>query len=298
MRKHYALFFLLLLRVISSTAQSLDYYHLLLFPLTKKDNGSWQIGEGEYLNSFNRRGYNNQPNFFNDNELYLSAQLYGDTTQTDIVALNLREKSIDRVTATPLTAEYSPTLMPGGLRWSAIRVEEDGVQHLWSFPLDRSDNGRRELDRIPGVGYHCWLRDTLVALFIVGENGAPHKLVSTGLAGQQMQFIASNPGRSLAKTADGKLVFVQKVTEQTWFLKTWNPNANTHEIIVKMPAGTEDFALLADGTFLCGNGTQLWQYQPGKHIEWQPVVDLARYQVKKITRLSASKDGKLVVVVQ
>jgi hypothetical protein len=28
------------------------------------------------------------------------------------------------------------------------------------------------------------------------------------------------------------------------------------------------------------------------------VVDLARYQVKKITRLSASKDGKLVVVVQ
>ena len=188
--------------------------------------------------------------------------------------------------------------MPGGKRFSAVRVEEDGNQRLWSFPLDRSDNGRLELPRIYNVGYHCWLRDTLVALFIVGENDQPHTLQVTGLKSQKLQRIASNIGRCLLKRPDGKLLFVQKATEQTWFLKTWDPKTNAQEILLKMPAGSEDFALLADGTLLCGSNAKLLQFKTSRDADWKEVADLSKYGVKKITRLAASKDGKLAVVVQ
>jgi hypothetical protein len=270
---------------------------LILFSLNKGADSLWRPEAPQFLSAFNRGGYNNQPSFFTNNELWLTAQFPSDTTQTDIVSLDLSQKIQTRVTATPQTAEYSPTLMPGSKRFSVIRVEEDGNQRLWSFPLDRSDNGRIELPKVFNVGYHCWLRDTLLTLFIVGEDGQPHTLQSVGIKGQKTQRIASNIGRCMARRADGRLLFVQKATEQTWFLKTWDPKTNLQEIVVKMPSGTEDFALLPDGTLLAGNGSKLFQYKSPRDADWKEIADLSKYGIRKITRLAASKDGKLAVVV-
>ncbi|MBL7807494.1 MAG: hypothetical protein JNN28_06765 [Saprospiraceae bacterium] len=278
-------------------AQNAGKTDLLLFSLNKGADSLWRPDLPKFMSAFNRGGYNNQPNFFSNTELWLTVQYTSDTTQTEIVSLDLTQKTQARVTATPQTAEYSPTLMPGGKRFSVVRVEEDGNQRLWSFPLDRSDNGRIELPAIYNVGYHCWLRDTLLALFIVGDEGQPHTLQSVGLKGQKMQRIASNIGRCLIKRPDGKLLFVQKPTEQTWFLKTWDPKTNQQEIVVKMPAGTEDFALLSDGTLLAGNGVKLFQYKAPRDQDWKEVADFSKYGVRKITRLAVSKDGKLAVVV-
>lgn len=288
----------LLLLPLSILAQNPGKSDILLFNLSKTADSIWRPDAPRFLTAFNRGGYNNQPAFFGNNELWITVQFKDDTTQTDILALDLLLKSQTRVTATPSTAEYSPTLMPGGKRFSAVRVEADGNQRLWSFPIDRSDNGRVELPKIYNVGYHCWLRDTLVALFIVGDNGQPHTLQVAGLKGQKLQRIASNIGRCLLKKPDGKLLFVQKATEQTWFLKTWEPKSNTQEIVLKMPAGSEDFVLLPDGTFLCGLNAKLFQYKAPRDNEWKEIADLSKYGVKKITRLAASKDGKLAVVVQ
>ena len=110
--------------------------------------------------------------------------------------------------------------------------------------------------------------------------------------------LASNIGRCLLHTSDGKLAFVQKPTEQTWFLKTWNPGNNAQDIIVKIPAGTEDFAIMPDGTYLMGDGAKLFYYKPGRDTDWKELTNLSQYGVKKITRLAASKDGKLAVVVE
>lgn len=220
-----------------------------------------------------------------------------DTTQTEIYALDLLYRTVARVTATSATAEYSPTLMPGGRRFSAVRVEADGNQRLWSFPLDRSDNGRPEFPNILNVGYHCWLNDTLAALFIVGDDGAPHSLGTAGTRGQKFQRIASNIGRCLQTTPDGKLAFVTKTTEKTWFLKTFDPKKPIPEIAVVMPPGSEDFAVLADGTFISGSKSKLYQFKPKKNSDWKEIADLSKYGVKNITRLATSKDGKLAVVV-
>jgi hypothetical protein len=294
--KKLALLYLLL--PICAAAQSPGKSSIVLFSLSKTADSTWRADAPRFLTAFNLKGYNNQPSFFDNNQLWLTAQLYPDTSQTDILALDLLLKTQTRVTATAATAEYSPTLMPGGKRFSAVRVEEDGNQRLWSFPMDRSDDGRPEFPRIYNVGYHCWVRDTLAALFIVGENGQPHSLFSVGIKGQKPLRIAGNIGRCLVKRPDGKLLFVQKPTEQTWFLKTWDPATNAQDIVLKMPAGTEDFALLPDGTVFCGQGAKLLQFNPRRDSDWREIADLGRYGINKVSRLAASKDGKLAVVVQ
>ncbi len=287
----------LLLHLVSS-AQRVPQTGILLFQCSKNSEGVWQAAAPQYLTAFNPKGYNNQPKFFTDNELWLTVQTPDDTAQTEIYALDLLLKKVNRVTATPLTAEYSPTPMPGGKRFSAVRVEEDGHQRLWSFPLDRSDNGRPEFPLLLNVGYHCWLRDTMAAFFIVGENGAAHTLQVAGTRAQKPVRIATNIGRCLAHTADNKLAFVQKPTEQTWFIKTWDPVTNAQEIVIKTLAGCEDFALMPDGTYLMGEGARLYFFKPGRDADWRQMADLNKYGVKKISRLAAAKDGKLAVVVE
>lgn len=288
---------LLTLWLPGATAQRLAHFDLLQFTLAKQADSSWRLSAPRFLTAFNPGGYNNQPQYFSPYELYLTVQFPTDTTQTDIYILNPALRMTTAATATS-TAEYSPTPMPDGKSFSAVRVEPDGTQRLWMFPLDRSNNGRPVFPNITGVGYHCWLRDTLAALFIVGENNQPHALGLAGTGRQQLQRIAFNVGRGLQKMPDGRLAYVQKATEQTWFIKAHDLLRNSADILIKTPPGSEDFVVLADGTFLAGSGAKLYQYQPRRQTDWQEIADLGRYGVKNITRLAASSDGKLAVVVQ
>lgn len=293
----FAHFLFLFLATAPLCAQQLEHHDILLFSYTFSADSTLQLSAPRFLTAFNPKGYNNQPCFMGPGELYVTVQLPNDTTQTDIYSLNLTNSTRSRVTATP-TAEYSALPMPGGRRFSAVRVEEDGAQRLWSFPLDRSDNGRPEFPRIEGVGYHSWVNDTLAALFIVGENGVPHVLYTAGVQSQTLQRVAGSIGRSLQGLPGNRLAYVQKATEQTWYLKIWDLKKRDSAILVKMPEGCEDFAVTPDGTFLCGKGTKLYQYRPGRNSDWKEVADLARYRGRSISRLAFSRDGKLAVVVQ
>jgi hypothetical protein len=287
----------LFLLPFSCFAQQLDHHDLLMFPLNPAAGGGWAPGRPQFLTSFNPYGYNNQPSFFSLTEIYLTVQTPGDTTQTDIQALDLATRIRTPVTATP-TAEYSPTRMPDGQSFSAVRVEEDGSQRLWTFPLSRLDNGQPVFPDILSVGYHCWLNDTLVALFLVGENGAAHTLAVAGTRAQKIQRIASNIGRTLLTMPDGRLAFVQKATEQTWFVKAYDPRRQASDILFKTLPGVEDFAVLPDGSFLSGRGPKLFHLRPDRNPEWKEIADLSAYGVTSISRLAVSQDYRLVVVVQ
>lgn len=277
-------------------AQQLPRHNILLLDIKLSADSLWQAQKPRFLNAFNPKGYNNQPAFFSASEIYLTVQSPDDTTQTDIFALDIYQHTRTRITNTPNTAEYSPTLMPGGKRFSAVRVEENGEQRLWSFPLDRSDNGRPEFPLVKGVGYHCWLNDTMAALFIVGQNGEPHTLYSIGLRAQKLQRIAGSIGRCLQNLPGGRLAFVQKLTEQTRYLKSWDPRTKSLETRVKMPPGCEDFALLPNGAFITGSGAKLMQYNPRRDADWRDMADFSKYGVKQITRIAVGKNGQLAIV--
>lgn len=282
----------------SLTAQALPRVNLLYFTLVKQTDGSWQPAGARFLNAFNPNGYNNQPCFFPSGELYLTVQEARDTTQTDIFALDLNLSTRTRVTATR-ESEFSPTPMPGGKQLSVVRVEADNRQRLWALPIDRSNGGYPIFPELGNVGYHCWLRDTLCALYLVGEDEEhPDRLVLAGIKSQKPLWIASKIGRCLLKTPDDKLAYVQKATDQTWFLKTYDLRTQKSDIVVKTLPGSEDFVLLPDGTFLAGSGSKLYQYKPGVQTDWKEIANLGRYGVKKITRLAYGKDNRLAVVVE
>ncbi len=288
----------LLLFTISGFSQRLPHFDVLLFSLAKTPDGAWQPAAPRFLSAFNRLGYNNQPQFFPNGEIYLTVQEPSDTTQSDIFALDPVLGVRTRVTATA-ESEFSPTPMPGGRQFSAVRVEADNRQRLWAFPIDRSDAGFPIFPMIGNVGYHCWLRDTLCALYLVGDGEAnPDLLVLVGTRGQKQQRIASKIGRCLLKTPDGKLAFVQKATDQTWFLKTYDLGTQRSDIVVKTLPGSEDFTVLPEGTYLAGNGPKLFQYKPGVNTDWKEVANLSKYGVKKITRLAWGKGDRLVIVVE
>ena len=57
-------------------------------------------------------------------------------------------------------------------------------------------------------------------------------------------------------------------------------------------------ALLADGTFLAGQGAKLFYCDLSRQKIWQEIEDLRTYGIHNISRLALSADGKLAMVVQ
>jgi hypothetical protein len=287
-RKIYGFFLFVLLLTNQSFGQQLDPHTILLFQM-EGEGRDLSLTQPQVLTGFNAKGYNNQPAFFPNGEIWLTSQWLSDTNQTEIVALNPTTRQLAEVTKTKLS-EYSPTPMPGGKEWSGVVVEADGSQRLWAFPIKGGGSGKPLLPDIKGVGYHVWLTDIDLALFIVGE---PHTLVTTNTLKQKRNQIASNPGRCLLKNSKGLLYYVSKATEQTWFLKSYNPTNGKQEIVCQTLPGSEDFALLSGDLVLMGQGSKLY-LRFGE--SWIQIADLSSLGVKKISRL-AVRGNQLAMVV-
>jgi hypothetical protein len=262
-----------------------------------RDGAGFTFLRCKLMTAFNPYGYNNQPQWVNNNELYLAVQFPNDTNQTDIWSLSLINNVITRVTATP-ESEYSPTLMPNRTGVSCVRVDagRSGTQRLWTYPLDRSSTGKDLLSLHPNVGYHCWLSDKKLALFMVDGSNNYLKLVNA--EDQSSIQLTGGIGRSLARMNDGKLAYVQKQTAQQWLIKTLDPLSYGGTTIAETLPGSEDFALLADGTFLMGLGSKMYALYPADpQKQWREVADLAQFGVINIKRLSVSREGDKIAIV-
>ena len=262
-----------------------------------RDGAGFTFLKCKMLTAFNPYGYNNQPQWINNNELYLAVQFPNDTNQTDIWSLSLINNVISRVTATP-ESEYSPTLMPDRRSISCVRVDagRSPTQRLWTYPLDRSSTGKDLLSLHPNVGYHCWLSDKKLALFMVDGSNNYLKLVNS--EDQSSIQLTSGIGRSLARMNDGKLAYVHKQTAQQWVIKTLDPQSYSGTVISETVAGSEDFALLSDGTFLMGQGAKMYAMYPSDpQKQWREVADLSQFGVINIKRLAVSREGDRIAIV-
>ena len=248
-----------------------------------------------WVTQFNRNGYNNHPYFMDDNTLYLSVQLPYEK-QPDLYAFNFQDRSQERVTATP-EGEYSPMRAPDFYTFSAVRMVFNGTDtllRLWQFPLDRSNNGKPVFKYINNIGYYTWINTQQVAVFITDPN-APY-LGLADLRNDQVQRLATNVGRTLRMTRDGKLLFIQKSGFGTWQLMSMDPVSQQSQKIVDTLPGSEDFVLLTDGTILMANGTAIYKFKPGLDTGWVEIADFRFYNLGSITRLAVSPGNKLAMV--
>ncbi len=270
--------------------------NIYLFEKKQLTDSIFLFSKPQFLTAFNLYGYNNQPHFINQDELYITAQFPNDSTQTDIYSLNLTGNKLTRVTATA-DSEYSPTLMPNRTHFSCVRVENDGdnTQRLWQFPVDRSSNGEPVFPLIKDVGYHHWINENLCALFIVDD---PHYLIIADKSDQSTRQITSKIGRCFQELPNGNLAMVQKLSDKTWQLRELNLSTYKTTLIVNTLEGSEDFVCFPDGTFMMAQGSKLFKFNQQIDKYWVEVADFSFYGIRKITRLAVGGNNKIALVTQ
>ncbi len=287
----------------NSFAQQLPNTNILLFDLNQKTDSVFQFSNPKFITGFNPKGYNNQPYFMSDYEIYLTTQFPEDTTQTDIYALDIKANSLTQITAT-VESEYSPTLVPNRGEenkqsyFSCVRVEadEEGSQRLWKFPLDRSNNGQPVFTSIFDIGYHFWLNYREVMLFIVGN---PHYLVVANIRDQSKRNVISHIGRCFQEMPNGDVAFVHKIDNSTWLIKRMHSLTYTTQLVTAALPNSEDFAVLGDGTIVMASGAKVFKFNKALDTTWLEIADLSYYGVKQISRIAINKlQNKIALVVE
>ncbi|MGH7618595.1 MAG: TolB family protein [Gemmatimonadaceae bacterium] len=245
---------------------------------------------GTPVNVTHRTGYDNQPSFTPDSRAILFTSIHEDG-QSDIYRIDVATKAIAHVTSTP-ESEYSATVMPGGKRFSVIRVERDSAQRLWSFALDGQDP-RVVLEGIKPVGYHAWIDANNLALFVLGS---PNALVHADVRAQKYDTLARRVGRSLAPLPDGGgFSFVRQAdSTSTLVAATW-PGFATHDLVA-LPRGSQDVAWVSPTTVLTGSGSRLLMWTKSA-TGWTEIADFAAAGLTTISRLAVSPDGHWLAIV-
>jgi dipeptidyl aminopeptidase/acylaminoacyl peptidase len=262
---------------------------IFLIDVTKQ-NGQMQLGAPIKITEWN--GYNNQPFFFPDGQSLFYTSIRADK-QADIYWYEIKSGKTSRVTETS-ESEYSPTITPDGKFISVVRVEADSTQRLWKFPL----TGGKPiliLERIKPVGYHTWLDNDTVALFILGK---PNTLQIVDVRTEKAEKIAENPGRILRRIPnENKFSFVHKSSDQEWIVKAFDLKTRTITPLIKTLAGVEDYAWTPSGVLLMAKDSKLFAWNPAKDKTWQELADFSGAGLKGITRIAVSPNANKIAVV-
>ena len=252
-------------------------------------NGEMKFGAPKQITT--AVGYNNQPSFLTDGKSILYASIRDQ--QSDIYRYDLRGGRTRQITNTR-EGEFSPTLMPDGKSISVVRVEADGTQRLWKFPL-KGGTPSLILEKIKPVGYHLWIDDHTLALFILG---VPNTLQIVDLKTGKTEMVVSNPGRIMRRMPNqDRFSFVHKISEREWVIKEFDLKMRTSASLTPTLPGVEDYAWMPDGKLLMAKDSKLFAMVPLKDKDWREVADFSRSGLKGITRIAVNPKGNKIAVV-
>jgi WD40 repeat protein len=260
--------------------------------------GKLTVGTPENIS--NSPGYDNQPAFSRDGaSLYFTSARGGPAPETnepqmDIYRYDIASKKTAQLTRTP-ESEYSATVTPDGRHLSVIRVEADKTQRLWKFTTAGSEPSVVLTDIKP-VGYHAWLDEHTLALFVLGP---PATLQVADTRTGKAVVAASDIGRSLQRIPGGGVSFVQRTGQGTRGLTIMELTLRdgkpvTSAVIGAAPGATEEYvAWTPDGTLLMPAGGALYGWRRGDK-EWKAVANIS---LRNVSRLAVSPRGDSIAFV-
>lgn len=253
---------------------------------------SVKIGSVRKVSEF--AGYNNQPSFSsNGKTLYYTGNKGG--KQTDIFAYEVKSGKTKQVINTS-TSEYSPTVTPDGKHFSCIMVEADGTQRLWKYPLSGGDPSL-VLKTIKPVGYHIWVDDDALVLFVLGDQNSPHTLQLASAKTGTAKVLDKEIGRCFGKIPgkSKQVSFVHKPKNASWKIKQLDMRTQKITDLTSTLQGSEDYVWTRKSGLIMGQGAKLYLWQKGK--QWKEVADLSTVGIKKITRLAINPKNNLLAIV-
>lgn len=263
-------------------------------------NNHGDITFGNPVNITNRVGYDNQPAFSPDGKFILFSSVR-EGLQSDIYRYDIDSKKTTQVTKTE-ESEYSPTFMPDGKNMSVVRVERDSTQRLWKFPLAGGEPSL-VLTKIKNVGYHCWIDNNRVALFILPE---PFTLQIADVNSEALQLIDDSIGRCTQLVPNQNAVSYTKKDKEkksTILHVNLDKTGKMNDLDVymknfKTPELSEDYVWLSPRTLLSGNGSELVMACIAcRQDGWKVLMDLKPVGIEKIGRIVLSPDRKRIALV-
>lgn len=257
------------------------------------DIANGEFDTPQFLTEFNKNGYDNQPSFMDEDNI-LFASSYNAVGSTDIYRLSLRDKRLMRMTATE-ESEYSPVMR--GDHFTVVRqevTEEKQIpQTLWSYPINRSNNGERAIPEYENIGYYRWLPGDRVAMFLLGD---PMYMEVYDPQKEAGRFVTNNVGRCFQYDGEKYLYYVVNYEDNAVIRRMDVANDLSQRVTNTLPK-SGDYALMDDGRLLSGSGSKLYIYDQAARSGWKEIADFAQYGIKDISRM-AIKGNKLVIVVQ
>ena len=258
--------------------------------IRKKDD-RLDLGEPKKVTTY--VGYNNQPFFLPDGRSVLYTSIRNG--QADIYRYDISSGATRQVTNTP-ESEYSPTLMPDGKNISVVRVEADGTQRLWRFPL-AGGAPSVILENIKPVGYHWWLDRNTLALFVLGGGGKPATLQIADVRTGKAEIITENPGRILRLVPhQDKLSFVHKLSDQEWLIKALDLKTRQISTLIRTLPGSEDYAWTPKGVLLMAKDGKIFKWDQSKDKDWVEIGEFSA-GLKSLTRIAVSPKGDRIAIV-
>jgi dipeptidyl aminopeptidase/acylaminoacyl peptidase len=261
--------------------------------------GSITVGKPQNISE--SPGYDNQPSFAPDGRslFFTSArEPMAGASQMDIFRYELQSRQITRVTTTA-ESEYSATVTPDGQHISVIRVEKDGLQRLWKFPL-AGQAPSLVFENVEPVGYHAWLDADRIAMFVLGK---PATLQLGDVRTGKADTLVKNIGRSLQRMPGGGVSFVRQDgqgAERRLMISELvleNGQPATRPLVAAVAGAREaDVAWMPDGTLLMAHAGSLHAWKKGRS-EWRVVADLGALGLKDVSRLAVSPKGDHIAMV-
>lgn len=280
---------LLLAMAASDVGAQAPNTDVFLAPLSRRGD-SLAIGPAE--NVTHRAGYDNQPAFLPDGSALLYTVIGADA-QADVWRYDIKAHRSTRVTATP-ESEYSPTPMPGGKRFSVVRVERDSTQRLWSFAMNGSDP-QLLLPSLAPVGYHAWLSATRLLVYVLGTPSTLHAIDRDGTSDE---IRARDIGRALQRIpGQGWYSFTRRDSTRALWITAQPFEGGPLAPLVEAPEDNEYHVWTPDGVLLSATAGAIvrWNGRTGDDGDWLPVATIPG--VKNISRLAVSLDGRWLAFV-
>ena len=263
---------------------------VLIAELTFNSQGVPSVGTPTNLTQ--RRDYDNQPYFVPDGSGFWYTINDPQNDQADIWRYDFATAGVTRVTMSSPESEYSATPLPDGSGISVIRVEADSTQRLWRFDLDGA-NGAVILPNVAPVGYHAWVDESTLVLFVLG---APATLQRADVDTGQTEVITRNIGRSIQRIPDSDDVSYAQVHEDGTATIMRLPSERTApEPIAEAVSGGDFHAWAPNGSLLTASGSIVYTWSLSTD-EWVAVADFSHLNIS-ISRLAISPNGTQIAMV-
>lgn len=243
-------------------------------------------------NISDNKGYDNQPSFLSDNKIIFASTRSG---QTDIVQYFTTHGSKIWLNYTD-ASEYSPLKIPNKNAVSAVRLDLDGKQRLYSYSLSNGTSTPLIKDLV--VAYYTWFdENNIVSAVIEGDN---LNLYVTDLKDRKNRNYDTKVGRSFHRIPNSNLVsFISKKNKKQWQIKSLDPITGEIKLLANTIVGVEDICWLNGRTILSGKGSSLYKLTLNRDNSWKKIADLSAEGITKISRLAVnSASSKLLLTAE